>query len=37
PVVRIEITDEADRTPYWLTPPGRPEQLAAALTAPARS
>lgn len=34
PVVRIEITDEADRTPYWLTSTRRPEQLVAALTAP---
>lgn len=33
PVVRIEITDEADRTPYWLTSTRRPEQLVAALTA----
>lgn len=34
PVVRIEITDEADRTPYWLTSTRRPQQLVAALTAP---
>lgn len=34
PVVRIEITDEADRTPYWLTSTRRPEQLVAALTTP---
>jgi len=33
PVVRIEITDPADRTPYWLTSTRRPEQLAAALNA----
>lgn len=34
PVVRIEITDDADRTPYWLTSTRRPEQLVAALAAP---
>lgn len=34
PVVRIEITDPADRTPYWLTSTRRPEQLAAALRTP---
>ncbi len=33
PVVRIEITDEADRTPYWLASSRRPEQLVAALAA----
>ncbi|MDP9999135.1 MULTISPECIES: DUF3093 domain-containing protein [Pseudarthrobacter] len=32
PVVRIEITDPSDRTPYWLTSTRRPEELAAALT-----
>lgn len=32
PVVRMEITDEADRTPYWLTSTRRPQQLVAALT-----
>ncbi|NKX54884.1 DUF3093 domain-containing protein [Arthrobacter mobilis] len=37
PVVKIEITDEADLTPYWLTSTRRPAQLVAALTAPARS
>lgn len=37
PVVRIEITDESDRTPYWLASSRRPEQLAAALTAPSAS
>ncbi|MFD1213190.1 DUF3093 domain-containing protein [Arthrobacter sp. GCM10027362] len=37
PVVRIEITDEADLTPYWLTSTRRPAQLVAALAAPARS
>ncbi|MCG2624175.1 DUF3093 domain-containing protein [Arthrobacter sp. I2-34] len=35
PVVKIEITDEADRTPYWLASTRRPAQLVAALTAPA--
>lgn len=32
PVVKIEITDPSDRTPYWLTSSRRPEELAAALT-----
>ncbi|MGO4583421.1 DUF3093 domain-containing protein [Arthrobacter sp. 2RAF6] len=32
PVVRIEITDPADRTPYWLTSTRRPEELLAALS-----
>jgi hypothetical protein len=31
PVVRIEITDPSDRTPYWLTSTRHPEQLLAAL------
>lgn len=31
PVVRIEITDPADNTPYWLTSSRNPERLAAAL------
>ncbi|MCU1553580.1 MAG: hypothetical protein JWM13_1066 [Arthrobacter sp.] len=31
PVVRIEIADPSDRTPYWLTSTRRPEQLLAAL------
>ncbi|WP_457966788.1 DUF3093 domain-containing protein [Arthrobacter sp. D1-29] len=31
PVVRIEITDASDRTPYWLTSTRRPEELTAAL------
>ncbi|MHC6592678.1 DUF3093 domain-containing protein [Arthrobacter sp. C152] len=31
PVVKIEITDPADRTPYWLTSTRHPERLAAAL------
>ena len=33
PVVRIEITDPTDRTPYWLTSTRHPEQLVAALRA----
>jgi Protein of unknown function (DUF3093) len=37
PVVKIDITDEADLTPYWLTSTRRPAQLVAALTAPSRS
>lgn len=32
PVVKIEITDPSDRTPYWLTSSRRPEELAAALS-----
>ncbi|MCC3274406.1 MULTISPECIES: DUF3093 domain-containing protein [unclassified Arthrobacter] len=32
PVVRMEITDPADRTPYWLTSTRHPEKLVAALT-----
>jgi hypothetical protein len=32
PVVRIEITDPSDRTPYWLTSTRRPEELTAALS-----
>lgn len=31
PVVRIEITDERDATPYWITSTRRPEELTAAL------
>lgn len=31
PVVRIEITDPDDKTPYWLASSRRPEELAAAL------
>ncbi|NUS36150.1 MAG: DUF3093 domain-containing protein [Pseudarthrobacter sp.] len=31
PVVKIEITDPADRTPYWLASTRHPEQLTAAL------
>lgn len=31
PVVRIEITDPADRTPYWLTSTRHPEDLVRAL------
>lgn len=33
--VRVEITDPADPTPYWLVSTRRPAQLAAALAAPA--
>lgn len=33
PVVRIEITDPSDRTPYWLTSSRHPDQLLAALAA----
>jgi hypothetical protein len=33
PVVRIEITDPSDRTPYWLTSSRRPEELTKALSA----
>jgi Protein of unknown function (DUF3093) len=32
PVVKIGITDPADRTPYWLTSTRHPDQLTAALT-----
>ncbi|MDI3194664.1 DUF3093 domain-containing protein [Pseudarthrobacter sp. AL07] len=32
PVVRIEIADPSDRTPYWLTSSKRPEELTAALS-----
>jgi hypothetical protein len=32
PVVRIEITDPADRTPYWLASTRRPDELLAALS-----
>jgi Protein of unknown function (DUF3093) len=31
PVVRIEITDPSDRTPYWLTSTRNPDRLLAAL------
>ncbi|CAM3601915.1 DUF3093 domain-containing protein [Micrococcus flavus] len=31
PVVRVQITDARDRTPYWLTSTRRPEELVAAL------
>lgn len=31
-VVRIEISDEADPTPYWLVSTRRPDELVAALT-----
>lgn len=32
-VVKIEITDPADRTPYWLVSSRRPDELVAALGA----
>ncbi len=31
PVVKVEITDPSDRTPYWLTSSRNPEHLTAAL------
>lgn len=31
PVVRIQITDQRDRTPYWLTSTRHPERLVAVL------
>lgn len=31
PVVKIQITDPGDRTPYWLASSRRPEELVAAL------
>jgi hypothetical protein len=31
PVVRVELTDPGDPTPYWLVSTRRPEELAAAL------
>ncbi|GAA4472306.1 hypothetical protein GCM10023190_02550 [Enteractinococcus fodinae] len=31
PVVRIQIEDRQDRTPYWLTSTARPEELVAVL------
>ncbi|MFI2563623.1 DUF3093 domain-containing protein [Paenarthrobacter sp. NPDC018779] len=31
PVVKIEITDPADRTPYWIASSRRPQELVAAL------
>lgn len=33
PVVRIDINDPSDPTPYWLTSTRRPEELVAALSA----
>jgi len=33
PVVRIELRDDDDPTPYWLVSTRRPERLAAALNA----
>ena len=35
-VVRIEITDPADPTPYWLVSTTRPEELAAVLDSATR-
>lgn len=32
PVVRMEITDPSDRTPYWLTSTRRPEELVTVLS-----
>jgi membrane protein implicated in regulation of membrane protease activity len=32
PVVRIEIEDPSDRTPYWLTSTRHPDRLLAALS-----
>jgi hypothetical protein len=32
PVVKVDITDPADRTPYWLASTRNPDQLTAALT-----
>ncbi|GGH94906.1 DUF3093 domain-containing protein [Arthrobacter liuii] len=32
PVVKVEITDPADRTPYWLASTRHPEKLTAALS-----
>jgi len=32
PVVRVEITDPEDETPYWLVSTRRPQQLVAALS-----
>ncbi|HET8879187.1 MAG TPA: DUF3093 domain-containing protein, partial [Arthrobacter sp.] len=32
PVVRIDITDPMDRTPYWLASTRRPAELVAALS-----
>lgn len=34
PVVRIEITDNSDPTPYWLASTRHPEQLAKILQSP---
>ncbi|MGQ0837931.1 DUF3093 domain-containing protein [Actinokineospora sp.] len=35
PLVRVEVTDPADPTPYWLFSTRRPEELIAALRAEA--
>lgn len=34
PVVKIEITDPADRTPYWIASSRKPGELVAALAGP---
>ena len=34
-VVRIEIVDDSDPTPYWLVSTRRPDELVAALASPA--
>ncbi|QDG88011.1 DUF3093 domain-containing protein [Pseudarthrobacter sp. NIBRBAC000502770] len=34
PVVKIEITDPADQTPYWLASTRHPDKLTAALATP---
>lgn len=36
PVVRVELDDPADPTPYWLVSTRRPQELVAALTEPNR-
>lgn len=36
PVVRVEVTDPADPTPYWAFSVRRPERLVAALTSGTR-
>lgn len=37
PVVRVELTDETDPTPYWLVSSRHPEQLASAINEARRS
>lgn len=36
PVVKVEITDEADPTPYWLISTRKPDELVKALNGSAR-